>query len=1163
MSRAPEASLSVEFRPASAGRPTVVLSRLTELKAAMAAVNSAVPAVPAAPIDEPVTPSKLFDSQPAVSTPSDFTLLANRMRRIRLASPGADTVRALLDLDENSAADGPERGAATPVKASNSRPSPRRTPLAEVQTAAPRTSAMSPCRPPATAITIPCFDEVDGGTDSDEAARNGPNSPSTPFSGGGHEEDSAREGALTPARDFEVSPSVSAVSGPIMRAAGCVLSPAGRASEGLAISAENDHDRNVAEVDEDAAGSFPGALSEMGSIQGSSLVSMPSHLAADNVSEGLTIESSLQDVGVAYAAVGPKAVAEGTSVSNGTAHSRVETVLNNPLDEEKDDGPTETEVDAKIKPESASSTSNTSSAFLAEEKEVVLSVDEKLGDDVDVAGTPVQSVLFEAERVTVPVAEEEAGGGLDLVDAPAQSSLPDAVGANEPMAGDKSGEGSALADSSKQSILSQANRAVQREDESFVEGSFDRKDVSAQTPVSDLEAKVKSTTDLSDGCLEKMDSEVVFSGAARAMHEVEKPANIESVLGKIMSDEAGDIAEMLAVQANPTAVLGQAPDGKTKSAKPSVDSDMTDLLAVSSGAATESVVEKPSVKLVSRHLASSSAVSEALESSFHPDPVVAPAAASIPAVESVLSEVIAESEPTQPCGSKTHVPLNENITSSVEADLPEDVTGSDRNDEGNTRSTLLTFEKECTPGGKLISSEAMAEASRTERDRDFSVGSAPSPGIAPIMESVLVGEHDITKHIDLLSGSYNPSSWRERVEAMETLTRIFVERNPKVEGSTDLEKEVIAAVSPYCVDLMVSLGQHLTEFRPSIVSAAYGLLGEFFSCGLVVPEKVDDKLFDQVLQVAAGPSRTSASAAKCVTAMFVSSPETYLPHLRYGSNTSAIRTAVRKAAESSPHDERVTESVKIALKHLQKLQSHILEKQPARNRFGGTEGDDLGQLKNAIGNQTDDLASEKGAELDPARKDAPVGLNLQNECGVRASVGTAELVPPYTISSPVVASPSSSLHPSPSSEAGHRLNVKKISPPSMRKRRVYTEEDLDEARRVALRHSMEEASTIYASEKAEMVEKMSNMELETEKLNSHMATLEEEKKTLQAALGQYEATMSEMVSRDNSNQSASVAYLETERNTLKGELLDGMCQRFRDNLVAQSRMSRQFLCFVF
>lgn len=122
-----------------------------------------------------------------------------------------------------------------------------------------------------------------------------------------------------------------------------------------------------------------------------------------------------------------------------------------------------------------------------------------------------------------------------------------------------------------------------------------------------------------------------------------------------------------------------------------------------------------------------------------------------------------------------------------------------------------------------------------------------------------------------------------------------------------------------------------------------------------------------------------------------------------------------------------------------------------------------------------------------------------------------------------------------------------MTPVSLRKRRLYTEEELDEARRVALRHAMEEANSLFAEERG--------------KAEVRVSKAEGEKRALQDALNQFEATIGEMVARDNSNVSATVAALESDRSGLKAELLEGTLARGLPFRSGRGRVAARTLTF--
>lgn len=89
---------------------------------------------------------------------------------------------------------------------------------------------------------------------------------------------------------------------------------------------------------------------------------------------------------------------------------------------------------------------------------------------------------------------------------------------------------------------------------------------------------------------------------------------------------------------------------------------------------------------------------------------------------------------------------------------------------------------------------------------------------------------------------------------------------------------------------------------------------------------------------------------------------------------------------------------------------------------------------------------------------------------------------------------------------------------------IYTEEDLEAARRAALRKAMEDSQSMF--------------EAERQRAEERLEQVESDKKELQLALNQYEATMSKMVARENSEAMAKQSTLESEKNNMKADLLD-------------------------
>lgn len=105
----------------------------------------------------------------------------------------------------------------------------------------------------------------------------------------------------------------------------------------------------------------------------------------------------------------------------------------------------------------------------------------------------------------------------------------------------------------------------------------------------------------------------------------------------------------------------------------------------------------------------------------------------------------------------------------------------------------------------------------------------------------------------------------------------------------------------------------------------------------------------------------------------------------------------------------------------------------------------------------------------------------------------------------------------------HDESTDAVAKPS-RMARVYTEEEVDDARRIAMRQALEEVALLQAAERKEAEQKLRRSE--TEKVE------------LQTALNQYEVTISEMVARETSYATETVASLESEKSGLKAELLE-------------------------
>eukprot|EP00177_Eucheuma_denticulatum_P000563 GFKZ01001010.1.p1 GENE.GFKZ01001010.1~~GFKZ01001010.1.p1 ORF type:complete len:427 (-),score=96.62 GFKZ01001010.1:1028-2308(-) len=107
---------------------------------------------------------------------------------------------------------------------------------------------------------------------------------------------------------------------------------------------------------------------------------------------------------------------------------------------------------------------------------------------------------------------------------------------------------------------------------------------------------------------------------------------------------------------------------------------------------------------------------------------------------------------------------------------------------------------------------------------------------------------------------------------------------------------------------------------------------------------------------------------------------------------------------------------------------------------------------------------------------------------------------------------------------------RKISPGS-RSKRMYTEEDIEEARRAAMRVVMEEAAQAHAKEREKLLAEKADLEKQVAKEKSDVADLK-------SVLEEFELTMQKMVSEGNTQASAYCAALEKETKKLKAELLE-------------------------
>lgn len=390
-------------------------------------------------------------------------------------------------------------------------------------------------------------------------------------------------------------------------------------------------------------------------------------------------------------------------------------------------------------------------------------------------------------------------------------------------------------------------------------------------------------------------------------------------------------------------------------------------------------------------------------------------------------------------------------------------------------------------------------------------------------------------------------SWPKRCEAMSTVTQTLI---------ASPSERVISIVRSAIPDLSDAVNNNLDELRPSIITSALSLINSVLSSRADEGSDFAEQVFPSVMDLSCGRSLTAQEAARSV-ALVLDFHRELSNILEDADNPDRLIELLQLDVieENGDPISRSRAQKALALVH-KVVNGEWSEGTPLP---GGT---DAKTVPNAVthATRTPKSAAKRSATSDAsqalsgavslnkvAEKDtSPLSTRSERDSPLAAVEARtsrhhrfSERVGPVS-SSGIKTAPRQSLRVNMSDirlstplVRNKKLgeSVRKISPASSRKRRMYTEEDIEEARSAAIRVVMEETSQREAKERSQHQEEMAALEKSLRKEKSEVTELK-------SVLEEYELTMQKMVAQGNSQASAYCTSLEKETKKLKAELLE-------------------------
>lgn len=400
--------------------------------------------------------------------------------------------------------------------------------------------------------------------------------------------------------------------------------------------------------------------------------------------------------------------------------------------------------------------------------------------------------------------------------------------------------------------------------------------------------------------------------------------------------------------------------------------------------------------------------------------------------------------------------------------------------------------------------------------------------------------------LNIITEGHAKWSWQKRCEATARVTEIL---------STSPSNEIRSIIRMLLPTLSTTINNSLDELRPSIMASALNLVNAIVGSKADFDSDFAEQVFPSIMDLACGRSITSQEGARCLALVLdfhpklskileeADNPDRLTELLNSDEHSELVADDVKSRAkkasilfrqalgmgDSSVNEENIT---KPAVEHLEgdgAESSQKPQQQPSLNRNPAMN------LSNA---ETPSQPNRNRNARFSQRLNAVTSTPLAVTDGSTPKSGGLARRSLQLLSSGLKSTPRHSMrlgsegHPAAPVVRNMKLgdSVRKISPGS-RKKRIYSEEDMEEARRAAMRVVMEEASQTHAKEREKLQNEKADLEKKLAKEKSDVADLK-------IVLEEFELTMQKMVAQGNTQASAYCATLEKETKKLKAELLE-------------------------
>lgn len=434
-----------------------------------------------------------------------------------------------------------------------------------------------------------------------------------------------------------------------------------------------------------------------------------------------------------------------------------------------------------------------------------------------------------------------------------------------------------------------------------------------------------------------------------------------------------------------------------------------------------------------------------------------------------------------------------------------------------------------TPNEKTPNTEEKILSEGLSKSAASQLASSTSTDELQSNEGVVAFESQLS----IVLGGAKKWSWKERCAAMAEVTT-SLKSNPSNGIARALRKRIST--------LTHTMNNSLDELRPGIITSALNIISTIIQAKLDAGTDFVEQVSPSVMDLSCGKSITSLEAARTFALILQ-----YYPERRDILEDCDDPLRLMKLLESDQESDVVGKDAKERANNACVVLKSVFQDLPASKPQKGSRSPVQIPITPAP------LATPRKDPEIPFELPTPTSIsrraNARFSQRLNAINGTPTRVVDSSTPSPGRSSTSdgkqgqkgtnrrsirlgSEGHPATPLIRNKKLteSVRKFSP-SFRKKRIYTEEDLEEARRAAMRVVMEEAAQAHANEREKMMAEIASLERKLTKEKSSSSELKE-------VLGEYEQTMQKMVADGNTQASVYCTSLEKETKKLKAELLE-------------------------